>query len=381
MERTLYDQDHTEFRAVVAGFAERSVQPHMDRFTTEHAIDRDFWRQAGGLGILGLEIPEEFGGNQTDDYRFNAVVGEELSKISVGVNSCVQIHFDITVPYLVGLGTQELRERLLPGLAAGELVAAMGMTEPSGGTDLAALRTTAVPRGDDWVVNGSKTFITNGYGADVVVVAARTTPAKGPRGISLFVIEAGMDGFERGRKLAKIGQPESDTAELFFNDVVVPGANLLGEVDSGFIYMMERLPQERLGCAISSVAHARQILTETIEYAQQRKAFGKPIGSFQHLKFVMAEQDTKLDVAQAFLDQCVLAKNAGTLTAIDAAKAKWWSSQIQGEVIDACLQIFGGYGYMSEYHVGRAWCDARVTKIWAGSNEIMKELIGRDLGL
>lgn len=381
MERTLYGRDHNEFRAVVAGFAERVIEPRMDRFISERAIDRDVWLQAGESGIIGLEIPDEFGGNQTDDYRFNAIVAEELSKISVGINSCVQIHFDITVPYLVGLGTAELRERLLPGLAAGELVAAMGMTEPSGGTDLAALRTTAVQAGDDWVINGSKTFITNGYGADVVVVAARTSPEKGPRGISLFVIEAGMEGFERGRKLAKIGQPESDTAELFFADVSVPATNLLGEVDSGFIYMMQRLPQERLGCAVSNIAHAKQILIETIDYAKQRRAFGKPIGSLQHLKFILAEQATKIDVAQSYLDQCVLAKNAGTLSAIDAAKAKWWTSQVQGEVIDACLQIFGGYGYMSEYRVGRAWCDARVTKIWAGSNEIMKELIGRDLGL
>lgn len=381
MQRTLFETDHNEFRTVVAGFADRVIGPQMDRFISERAIDRDVWPQAGELGILGLEIPDEFGGNQTDDYRFNAVVAEELSRISVGINSCVQIHFDITVPYLVGLGTSELRDRLLPGLAAGQLVAAMGMTEPSGGTDLAALRTTAVPDGGSWIINGSKTFITNGYGADVVVVAARTSPEKGPRGISLFVLEAGMEGFERGRKLAKIGQPESDTAELFFTDCVVPGANLLGEVDAGFGYMMQRLPQERLGCAISSIAHAKQTLTETLDYAKQRQAFGKPIGSFQHLKFVLAEQATKIDVTQGYLDQCVLAKNEGTLTAIDAAKAKWWSSQIQGEVIDACLQIFGGYGYMSEYRVGRAWCDARVTKIWAGSNEIMKELIGRDLGL
>lgn len=381
MQRTLFESDHSEFRAVVAGFADRVLGPRMDEFITERLIDREAWRQAGELGILGLEIPDEFGGNEADDYRFNAIAAEELSRISLGVASSMQIHFDITVPYLVSLGTPELRRRLLPGLSSGDLVAAMGMTEPSGGTDLAALRTTAVPDGANWTINGSKTFITNGYGADVVVVAARTSPDKGARGISLFAIEAGMPGFERGRKLDKVGQSESDTSELFFNEVSVPAENLLGEVDGGFIYMMERLPQERLGCAVCNVAHAKEILKETISYAKQRQAFGRPIGSFQHLKFVLAEQVTKIEVTQAHVDQCVLAMNDKTLTAIDAAKAKWWSSQIQNEVIDACVQIYGGYGYMNEYRVARAWKDARVSKIWAGSNEIMKELIGRDLGL
>lgn len=381
MKRTLFTSDHDELRSSVAAWLASSVTPQLDQLIADRVISRDIWRQAGKQGLLGFEVPDEFGGSFADDYRFNTVVTEEMSKVSVGFNSSLQIHADIVAPYLVEYGTPELKQRLLPDFCAGEKVSAIGMTEPSGGTDLAALKTTAVRDGGDWIINGSKTFITNGYSAEIVIVAARTSPGKGAQGISLFVVEAGMPGFERGRKLDKIGQHEADTAELFFTDVRVPAENLLGEVDQGFIYMMQKLPQERIGCAVSNLAHAGQALLETIEYAQERQAFGKSIGNFQHNKFLLAELATKIDVTQAYLDQCIEAKVAGELTAIDAAKAKWWSSEIQFDVIDNCVQIFGGYGYMNEYRIARAWQDARVTKIWAGSNEIMKELIGRDLGL
>ncbi len=381
MQRTIFEPEHDEFRSAVATYLERSITPQLERYIDDRLIDRAAWEEAGKQGFLGLEVPEQYGGSFAQDYRFNTIVTEEMSKVSVGFNSSLQIHADIVAPYLVDLGTDELKNRLLPDFSLGLKTAGIAMTEAGGGTDLAALKTTAVPDGDGWRINGSKTFITNGYTADIIVVAARTSPEKGARGISLFVVEAGMPGFERGRKLDKAGQHEADTAELFFNDVHVPAENLLGEVDSGFIYMMERLPQERIGCASSNLAHAKQAFMETVHYAKERQAFGKPIGSFQHLKFTLAEQATKLDVTQAFMDQCVMAKIDGTFTATDAAKAKWWTSQIQNEVIDACLQIFGGYGYMNEYRIARAWQDARVTKIWAGSNEIMKELIGRDLGL
>ena len=284
-------------------------------------------------------------------------------------------------PYLVELGNQEQKERWLPGFCSGDLITAIAMTEPSGGSDLAALKSTAVRDGDDWILNGSKTFITNGYQADLVVVAARTSPEKGARGISLLGVETGMGGFQRGRKLDKVGQQESDTAELFFTDVRVPGANIIGEVDRGFIAMMERLPQERVGAAVSNTAHAQQILFETIAYTKQRQAFGQPIGSFQHNKFLLAELVTKLEVTQAYVDDCVEAHSERKLSAVDAAKAKWWSAEVQNDVLDACVQLYGGYGFMNDYRVARAWRDARVTKIWAGSNEIMKELIGRDLGL
>jgi alkylation response protein AidB-like acyl-CoA dehydrogenase len=261
------------------------------------------------------------------------------------------------------------------------LITALAMTEPSGGSDLAALKTTAVRDGDDWILNGSKTFITNGYSADLIMVAARTSPEKGAKGITLFGVEAGMPGFERGRKLDKIGQPEADTSELFFDDVRVPAANVIGEVDRGFVYMMQRLVAERIGAAVNNVAHARQILDETLDYVKERKAFGSPIGSFQANKFTLAELVTKADVTQSFVDACLMEHVHRTLTPVDAAKAKWWSAQVQNEIIDACVQLWGGYGYMHEYRVARAWSDARVAKIWAGSNEIMKELIGRDLGL
>jgi alkylation response protein AidB-like acyl-CoA dehydrogenase len=255
------------------------------------------------------------------------------------------------------------------------------MTEPSGGSDLAALRTTAVREGDDWVLNGSKTFITNGYQADLVIVAARTDPSKGAKGITLFMVEAGMEGFSRGRKLDKVGQEEADTSELFFENVRVPDANRLGDEGMGFVAMMQRLSQERVGAAVANTAHAFQILRETIEYTKERKAFGQPVGSFQHNKFKIAELQTKLEVTQAFVDDCIAAHAEKKLTPVDAAKAKWWSAQVQNDVLDECVQLYGGYGFMNEYRVARAWRDARVSKIWAGSNEIMKELIGRDLGL
>ena len=304
-----------------------------------------------------------------------------MAKINAALPSCVGIHADIVAPYLVHLTTDEQKKRWLPGFCAGEILTAIGMTEPSGGSDLAALKTTAVKDGDDWVLNGSKTFITNGYSADLVIVAARTAPEKKARGITLFGVDTALEGYSRGRKLDKVGQDESDTAELSFTDLRVSDADIIGELDNGFIHMMTFLPQERLGAAISNLAHAAQILIETIQYAKDRKAFGQSIGAFQHNKFLMADLVTRIDVTQAYVDQCVLAHNELDLTPIDAAKAKWWSAQVQNDVLDHCVQLYGGYGFMNEYRVARAWRDARVTKIWAGSNEIMKELIGRDLGL
>lgn len=380
MQRTIYTDDHEAFRESCAAFLEKRVRPHLEEHLTEKGLPRDFWKAAGAEGFLGLEIPEEFGGADAQDYRFNAVWAEELSKVNASLSSCVGIHADITVPYIVDLGTEEQKQRWLPGCASGDIVTAIGMTEPSGGSDLAALKTTAVRDGDTWVINGSKTFITNGFSADLIVTAVRTDPSKGARGITLFGIEASDPGFSRGRKLDKVGQEESDTAELFFEDVRLGDDRVIGELGGGFIAMMQKLPQERLGAAVSNIAHAKQILAETIQYCHDRKAFGQSIGSLQHNKFLLAELVTKIEVAEAFVDQAVLAHSNGQLTAIDAAKAKWWSAEIQNDVLDHCVQLHGGYGFMNEYRVARAWRDARVTKIWAGSNEIMKELIGRDLG-
>ena len=381
MKREIYDEDHEAFRSSVREFLERSVIPNVEQHAIDKAIPREFWLEAGKQGFLGLEIPEEYGGAGAGDYRFNAVMAEELSKVNAALGSCWGIHADITAPYIVAMGTEEQKQRWLPGVASGEILLAIGMTEPSGGSDLAALKTSAVKDGDDWVINGSKTFITNGYSADLVITAVRTDPEKGARGISLFAIPSDAPGFSRGRKLDKVGQDESDTAELFFEDVRLSEEHVLGELGGGFIAMMQKLPQERLGCAISNVAHAKQILIETLQYTKDRKAFGAPIGTFQHNKFLLAELFTAIEVAEAYIDTCVIAHDKGELTPVDAAKAKWWSSQVQNDVLDHCVQLHGGYGFMNEYRVARAWRDARVSKIWAGSNEIMKELIGRDLGL
>jgi len=382
MRRSVYEPEHESLRETVREFIDRHVRPREAEFIAARQIPRDVWLEAGKQGLLGLQVPEEYGGGGVaDDYRFSAVVGEEMAGFSVALGSSFGIHADVNAPYLTKLTTPEQRERWLPRYCTGELWTAIGMTEPSAGSDLAALKTTAVRDGDVWVINGSKTFITNGYNADLVIVAARTDPAKGAKGISLFAVETGMPGFSRGRKLDKVGQPEADTAELFFQDVRVPQANLIGEQDRGFIHMMQQLPQERIGAAVANLALTRSVLTETLAYVKQRRAFGQPIGSFQHNKFLLAELETKVEVSQAFVDRCVLAHVDADLSAVDAAKAKWWTAQVQSEVLDACVQLHGGYGYMTEYRAARAWMDSRVTKIWAGSNEIMKELIGRDLGL
>ncbi len=381
MKRAIFGADHEAFRETCRTFVDRQLRPHQEKHIANHEFGREMWVELGKQGLLGLNVPEAYGGSGVGDARFTVVLAEELSKLAVAYSSCVGISADCVAAYLVDLGTEEQKQRWLPGFCRGELITALAMTEPSGGSDLAALRTRAVREVGGWRLNGSKTFITNGYSADLIVVAARTSPERGARGITLFVVEAGMPGFERGRKLDKVGQAESDTAELFFADVLVPDRNVLGEIDAGFGYMMERLVAERIGAAASNIAHARQILDETLTYARERLAFGQPIGSLQANKHLLADLVTRCEVSQAFVDACVLEEVSHTLSAVDAAKAKWWTAMVQNDVLDACVQIWGGYGYMNEYRVARAWADARVTRIWAGSNEIMKELIGRDLGL
>jgi len=357
MQRTLFEEDHDEFRKSVQTFVARTIVPDREKMMEKRSIDRSVWLEAGRQGFLGLDVPEQYGGNDAGDFRFNAVFAEELAKVSVGLASCLTIHTDVVAPYLLDLGTDTQKERWLPGFSTGELVTAIAMTEPSGGSDLGALRTSAVRDGSEWVINGSKTFITNAMSADLVVVAARTSPGKGAKGISLFGVEGDREGFARGTKLDKVGQPEADTGELFFTDVRVPADNLIGEVDRGFIAMMERLPRERTSSAITNVANATQILSETIDYAKARSAFGQPIGSFQYNKFTLAELVTKVEVTQAYVDQCIVALSRRALTAVDAAKAKWWSAEVQNDVLDACVQLYGGYGYMREYRVAQAWMD------------------------
>lgn len=376
-----WSDEHEAFRGAVREFVARDLDSRYAEFVTNRRFSREIWQLAGKQGFLGLGVPEKDGGSGAEDWIYNMILGEELAAYSLAANSCFAIHYDVVAPYLVELTSQEQRSRWLPAFCSGDMVTAIGMTEPGGGTDLAGLRTRAERDGDHWIIDGSKTFITNGSSADLVLLAVRTDSSKGNKGISLIAVEADTPGFSRGRKLDKIGQPESDTAELYFSQMRVPYENLLGEEGAGFGYMMARLTQERLSASAANLAHAASALEETIEYARTRQAFGQSIGSFQALKFRLAEMVTEIDVTRAYVYQCARRYVEGTLSSTDAAKAKWWSSHVQNRVLDECVQIFGGYGYMEEYRVARAWRDARVTRIWAGTNEIMMELVGRSLGL
>lgn len=378
MKRALFEDEHEWFRESVATFVDRELMPNRERFREQRAIDREAWKAAGAAGFLGLGVPAQYGGSGVEDFRFNAVLGEELARAGFAYSSSFGIQTDVVAPYLLRLTTEEQRRRWLPGFCSGEIVTAIGMTEPAAGSDLRGMQSTALREDDGWSLAGSKTFITNGYNADLVVVAART-PEEG--GISLFAVEAGIEGFSRGNKLNKLGQHEADTAELFFDEVRIPAENLIGEAGRGMSYMIDHLSQERISTAIVNVAHAANALRVTLEYVQDRRAFGRTIGSFQNSRFALAAADAELDMARVYVDRCVEAHVAGELTAVEAAKAKLLSSEIQNRVIDACLQLHGGYGYIEEYEVARSFVDARVTRIWAGTNEIMKEVIARSLGL
>ena len=383
MRRTLYDDDHEAFRASVRTFVDKEIAPHVDEWSAAGITPRELFTAAGRQGFLGIEVPEEYGGGGVADFRFNAVLGEELLRTpDAGAGLGIALHNDICLPYFLSYCTDEQKQRWLPGIVSGELVTAIGMTEPGIGSDLASMATTAVRDGDHYVVNGSKTFITNGIHADLVITAVKTDPKHRHRGMSLLILERGMAGFTRGRNLAKLGQHAQDTAELFFDNVRVPVGNLLGpEEGRGFAQLVSNLPRERLSVAIAAVASVRSVLEMTLAYVKERRAFGQPVGSFQNSRFVLAEIATELDVAQHFVDDCVRALNDDELTAVDAAKAKWWTTELQGRAVDRCLQLHGGYGFMNEYPVARAFADARVTRIYAGTTEIMKELVGRDLGL
>ncbi len=362
-------------------FLSTEAAPHTADWEAAGIVDRQIWTQAGENGLLGFEVPEEFGGAGIRDFRYNAILAEEIAATgSVGVG--FTLHNDITAPYLLALANDEQKARWLPGFVTGEIITAIAMTEPSTGSDLQSIRTSAIPAddGEGWVLDGSKTFITNGIHADLVIVAAKTDPDARHRGMSLLVVERGMAGFERGRNLAKAGMHAQDTAELFFADVKVPRANLLGEEGMGFLYLMQNLPQERLSIAVAAVAGMERAIELTTAYARARSAFGKSIGSFQASRFTLAEMVTKTRAARSYVDQCIVALNAGELTADEAAGVKYWTTDVLAEVTDAAVQLHGGYGYMDEYEVSRLWRDARVTRIYGGTNEIMKEIVGRALG-
>jgi alkylation response protein AidB-like acyl-CoA dehydrogenase len=382
MQRTLFDAEHELFRESVRRFIEAEMVPHNAAWEDAGIVDRRLFAQAGKLGFLGMAVPERDGGGGVEDFRYNLVIGEEIQR--AGVNAAGlgwTLHNDICLPYFLSLCTDEQRQRWLPGICSGELITAIAMTEPGMGSDLAAMSTTALRDGDDYVVNGSKTFITNGINADLVITAVKTDLAQRHGGISLLVLERGMPGFDRGRNLDKIGLHAQDTAELFFNDVRVPVGNRLGGEGKGFNYLVANLPQERLSIGATGVAAARQALAWTLDYVRERMAFGQPVGSFQNSRFLLAEMATEIEIGQAFIDRCVVALNAGELTAEDAAMAKWWATELQNRVVDRCVQLHGGYGYMAEYPIARAYADARVTTIYGGTTEIMKDIIGRSLGV
>jgi alkylation response protein AidB-like acyl-CoA dehydrogenase len=381
MRRAIYDDDHEAFRASVRTFVEKEIAPHVDAWSAAGIVPRELFTAAGRQGFLGMDVPEEYGGGGVADFRFNAVLAEELLRVpDSGAGLGLSLHNDICVPYFLAYCTDEQKRRWLPGIVSGELITAIGMTEPGIGSDLASMATTAIRDGDSYVVNGAKTFITNGINADLVITAVKTDPAQRHHGMSLLVLERDMPGFTRGRNLDKLGQHAQDTAELFFSDVRVPVGNLLGpEEGQGFRQLVTNLPQERLSIAVAAVAAARSALDLTLAYVRERRAFGQPVGSFQNSRFVLAEIATEVDIAQHYVDDGVRALNAGELTPADAAKAKWWTTELQGRAVDRCVQLHGGYGYMNEYPIARAFADARVTRIYGGTTEIMKDLIGRDL--
>lgn len=379
MRRMIFESEHEQFRDSVRRFMQTEVAPHADRWREAGMVDRETYLKAGAQGLLCVDAEERFGGAGISDFRFNQIIIEENMRHG-DIGFYINLHNDLVAPYISKLGNEEQKARFMPGVVSGETILAVAMTEPSTGSDLAGMKTRAVKKGDHWVLNGAKTYISNGILGDLIVVAARTDPDR-PHGISLFFVERGMEGFERGRKLEKMGLKSQDTAELFFNDVKVPEANLLGEAGQGFKYLARMLAQERLVAAIGFTATAQTAFDLTLEYVKERRAFGKPIGAFQNTRFKMAQMRAELDMAQTYVDQCVLLLNAGELSAEDASAAKLLTSEMEARVMDQCVQFHGGAGYMEEYRISRMYTDARISRIFAGTSEIMLEIIGRGLGL
>ncbi|MCW8861345.1 MAG: acyl-CoA dehydrogenase family protein [Rhodospirillales bacterium] len=375
--RKVYDEDHEMFRDSVRRFIEREISPFHDQWEKDGQISRDAWRKAGEGGLLCATMPEEYGGAGAD-FRYSAIVIEELGHANCS-GPGFALHSDIVAPYILHYGTEDQKKAWLPRLATGDAVGAIAMTDPSAGSDLQGVKTRAVLDGDEYVINGSKTFITNGQHADLVIVVCKTDPAQGAKGTSLIVVEGERKGFTKGRNLEKIGLKAQDTSELFFDDCRVPKSNLLGGENQGFKYLMQELPQERLIVALGAVANAAAGLEWTIEYTRERKAFGQAIADFQNTRYTLADLKSQVEVARVFTDRCLELHVDGKLDVETAAMAKLWTTEMQFKVLDACLQLHGGYGYMWEYPIARAWADARVQRIYAGTSEIMKELISRAL--
>ncbi|NMM48413.1 acyl-CoA dehydrogenase family protein [Marinigracilibium pacificum] len=380
LPREIFNEEHDLFRDSVKDFINREVVPYNDEWEKNKMVSRESWKKFGENGFLGIQVPEEYGGLGIDDFRYNAILIEELSRSGcAGPAIGYPLHSDIVLPYVLHNGSEELKKRVLPEMLTGEKVNAIAMTEPGAGSDLKAMRTTAVDKGDHYLVNGSKTFITNGYLADYVVIAAKTNPEMGAKGISLLLVEEGMEGFKKGVPFQKVGLHAQDTCELFFEDLKVPKENLIGEEGRGFVYLMTELPQERLVVALSAIAAAEAIFHQTVEYTKQREAFGGSLTKLQTVKFKLAEMASSLTMGRAFADKCLMLHNEGKLDTATASMAKYKLTDLQCEIADECVQLHGGYGYMWEYPVARAWADARVQRIYAGTNEIMKEIISRKI--
>jgi alkylation response protein AidB-like acyl-CoA dehydrogenase len=378
MRRTIFDDDHDAFRASVRGFLLKEAAPRAAEWEHAGIIDRGFWRKAAAQGFVGFSAPEELGGAGIDDFRFNVVLDEEVVKTG-SLTDGFSMTNDILMPYLTELTTEEQRERWLPGVCDGSIVPALAMTEPGTGSDLRGIQSTATWRGDHYALNASKTFVTSGIQTDLVIVAAQVR-REGVEGLGLFAVEAGAEGFERGRKLEKLGRKAQDTAELFFDGVRVEETNVLGEVGKGMRHLMHNLAQERLSMAVTAIANAERALEITVQYAGERHAFGKPIGSFQANRFTLAEMATEVAIGRTYVDRCVSAHVVRELTDAEAAGAKYWATELEFKVLDRCLQLHGGYGYMEEYEIARRWRDSRVQRIYGGTTEIMKEIVGRSLG-
>lgn len=379
-ERTVYSNDHQSFRASFRKWLDREIVPHHEEWEAAGIVPRDVWLEAGKHGFLGYHVPETFGGGGVDDFRFGAVMQEEVSTTGViGSVNGMTLHNDIVLPYYLTLATDDQKKRWLPRMVTGELIGALAITEPNTGSDVAGVKTSGVKRGDTWVVNGAKTFITNGINSDLVITTVRTNPDAGHRGFTLLVLERGMTGFERGRNLNKLGMHAQDTAELSFTDVEVPAENVLGEEGMGFVYLMQNLAQERLTMAVGGVQVAEAAVNWTLDYTKNRKAFGQSIADFQNSKFALAEMATEVQVAQVYVDRCIELHCEGRLSAEQSAAAKFWVTELQNKVVDRCLQLHGGYGYMMEYPIARAWADSRIQTIYGGTSEIMKEIVGRSL--
>ncbi|HET6636720.1 MAG TPA: acyl-CoA dehydrogenase family protein, partial [Streptomyces sp.] len=378
MQRQIFTADHDAFRETVRTFLAKEVAPHYAQWEKDGIVSREAWRAAGRQGLLGMAVPEEYGGGGEADFRYAAVLHEEFARAGFP-GLALGLHNDIIGPYLTSLGTDEQKRRWLPGFCSGETITAIAMTEPGAGSDLQGIRTTAEDKGDHWLLNGSKTFISNGHLADLVIVVARTTPEGGAHGLSLLVVERGMAGFERGRNLDKVGQKSQDTAELFFHDVHVPKENLLGELNGAFLHLMANLAQERLVIGVAAIAASEALLEETTAYVKEREAFKRPLARLQHVRFEIAEMATECAVTRAFVDRCITEHAGCALDPAHASMAKWWATELQKRVADRCLQLHGGYGYMNEYRVARAFTDGRIQTIYGGTTEIMKEIIGRSL--